>query len=117
MFLVGTLIEVGAYILLDPGSFTFLVCLKSLGLAWVWMGRKKDGVFVSCLKKVRLNLAIYCYTSGQTRQTQSDPARRRRLDRRTQQESPIVDTRAQAPSFSQRSTPSGRRDQAAREIL
>jgi hypothetical protein len=39
-------LEIAAYLLVHPDLVTLLVCLKTVGGMWIWLGINEDGVFV-----------------------------------------------------------------------
>ena len=43
----GTVVEVLCFFLVHPELLTLIVCIKTMLLLAIWLGRRKDGSFVS----------------------------------------------------------------------
>ncbi|WVQ97606.1 hypothetical protein IAU59_004720 [Kwoniella sp. CBS 9459] len=47
IFFVGTIVEFGSFILVHPDLFTLIACIKTLALLSLWLGRDKNGRFLT----------------------------------------------------------------------
>ncbi|OCF41856.1 hypothetical protein I317_04366 [Kwoniella heveanensis CBS 569] len=47
LFFVGTIVEFGSFILVHPDLFTLIACIKTLALLSLWLGRDKNGRFLT----------------------------------------------------------------------
>lgn len=52
IFIVASALEGLAWLLLSPGGTTLVVCLKTIATTWIWVGRRRDGVFVRWLGQI-----------------------------------------------------------------